>query len=71
MAEEVHAPLAGNLLKVLVEVGTTVEEDDELLIIEALKMENIVYAHCDGEVASIHVKEGNHVEDDELLITLE
>jgi biotin carboxyl carrier protein len=34
MAEEVRAPLAGNVWKVLVEAGTKVEEDDLLLVIE-------------------------------------
>ena len=71
MAEEVRAPLAGNLWKVIVEVGATVQEDDELVIIEALKMENPIYAPCDGKVASIHVKEGDNIEEDDLLVTLE
>ena len=34
MAEEVRAPLAGNIWKVLVEAGAKVEEDDELVIID-------------------------------------
>lgn len=71
MAEEVRAPLAGNLWKVVVEVGATVKEDDELVIIEALKMESPIYAPCDGKVAAIHVKEGDKIEEDDLLVTLE
>jgi len=39
MAEMVKSPLAGNVWSVLVEVGAKVEEDDELVVIEALKME--------------------------------
>ena len=34
MAEEVRAPLAGNIWQVLVEVGAQIEEDDVLLVIE-------------------------------------
>ena len=43
MAEEIRAPLAGTVLSVLVEPGAKVDDDDELLVIEALKMENLVY----------------------------
>ena len=71
MAEEVRAPMAGNIWEVLVDVGDTVEEDDELLIIEALKMENPVYAPSGGKVSKIHVQKGDQVDDDDLLVTIE
>ena len=71
MATEVLVPLAGNVWQILVEVGDEVEEDDELLIIEALKMENPVYAPCDGTVAEIRVKKGDVVEDDEVLMIID
>jgi acetyl-CoA carboxylase biotin carboxyl carrier protein len=71
MAEEVKAPLAGSIWQVLVEVGTRVEEDDELLVIEALKMENPVYAPCAGTVKEIRVKKGDKVEEDAVLVVLE
>jgi len=71
MATEVLVPLAGNIWMVLVEVGDEVEEDDELVVIEALKMENPVYAPCDGVVKEIKVKKGDVVEDDDLLMIIE
>ena len=71
MAEEVRAPMAGNIWEILVGVGDAVEEDDELLIIEALKMENPVYAPSGGKVAKIHVQKGDQVDDDDLLVTIE
>ena len=71
MATEVLVPLAGNIWDVLVEVGDSVEEDDELVIIEALKMENLVYAPCDGTVSEIRVKKGDVVEDDDILMIIE
>jgi len=71
MAQEVRAPLAGNIWAVLVEVGSKVEEDDELVVIEALKMENSVYSHCAGTVKEIKVKKGDKVEDDDLLLLIE
>ena len=71
MAEEVLAPLAGKVLSVAVEVGASVEEDDELLVLEALKMETVVYAPAGGKVASIEVKEGDQVEEDDVLARIE
>ena len=71
MAEEVRAPLAGNILEVLVEAGSKVEEDDELVVIEALKMENHVYAPSGGTVKEIKVKVGDSVDDGALILVLE
>ncbi|MGE5337751.1 MAG: acetyl-CoA carboxylase biotin carboxyl carrier protein subunit [Gemmatimonadota bacterium] len=71
MTEEVRAPLAGNVFEVLVEVGAKVEEDDDLLIIEALKMENPIAAPCSGTVKEIRVKKGDKVAEDALLIVIE
>jgi acetyl-CoA carboxylase biotin carboxyl carrier protein len=71
MAEEVRAPLAGNVWKVLVEVGTKVEEDDELVIIEALKMENPIYAPRAGTVKDVRVKPGDKVAEDDVLVVIE
>ena len=69
--EDVLAPLAGKILAVLVEPGAKVEEDDELIVIEALKMENTVYSPGPGTVKEIAVKVGDSVEDDDLLVVFE
>ena len=71
MAEEVLAPLAGNIWEVNVKVGDTVEEDDDLLVIEALKMENIIYAPCSGKVVEVKVQKGDQVDEDEVLVLIE
>jgi len=68
---EILAPLAGKVWEVLVEVGAKVEEDDEVLVIEALKMENTVYATSSGTVKEIKVKKGDSVQDEDVLIVLE
>ena len=68
---DVLAPLAGKILALLVEPGSKVEEDDELLVIEALKMENHVYAPSAGTVKEIQVKVGDSVEDAVLLLVIE
>ena len=71
MAEEVLAPLAGQVLSVAVGVGDTVEEDDEVLVLEAMKMETPVYAPCDGQVTAMKVTVGAQVEEDDPLATIE
>jgi acetyl-CoA carboxylase biotin carboxyl carrier protein len=68
---DVLAPLAGKILTLLVETGSKVEEDDELVVIEALKMENTVYAPSGGTVKEIKVKVGDSVDDGALLLVIE
>jgi acetyl-CoA carboxylase biotin carboxyl carrier protein len=63
MAEEVRAPL--------VEPGAKVEEDDELVVVEALKMENPVCSPRAGTVKEILVKKGDKVEEDAVLVVID
>lgn len=70
MAEEILAPLAGKIISVKIEAGGKVEEDDEVLVIEAIKMENPVYAPCDGTVTEVKVAVGDEVEEDQVLAVL-
>jgi pyruvate carboxylase subunit B len=58
-------------VKILVLEGQTVEEGQGLLILEAMKMENQVKAPVAGVVARIHVREGDSVESDALLVEIE
>ena len=71
MAEEVRAPLSGNIWAVLVEPGKKVEADDELVVIEALKMENPIFSPCAGTVKEVRVKKGDKVAEDDVLVVIE
>ncbi len=71
MSEEVTAPMAGNIRKILVKVGDQVPFEDELMILEALKMENPIYAPVDGTVAEIKVAENDAVEANQVLMVLD
>jgi len=71
MSTEITAPMSGSIWKIHVKVGDEVKEEDELIILEALKMENPIYAPADGKVAEIKVAEGAEVEANQLLIVLE
>ncbi|MEA2392753.1 MAG: acetyl-CoA/propionyl-CoA carboxylase, biotin carboxylase, biotin carboxyl carrier protein [Solirubrobacteraceae bacterium] len=60
-ADELVSPLQGNMWKVLVEQGQSVEEGQLVCIIEAMKMENEITAHKAGVVAELAVKEGEPI----------
>jgi acetyl-CoA/propionyl-CoA carboxylase biotin carboxyl carrier protein len=61
-ADELVSPLQGNMWKVLVEQGQTVEEGQLICIIEAMKMENEITAHKAGVVETLSVKEGDPIQ---------
>ncbi|MDR1039025.1 MAG: acetyl-CoA carboxylase biotin carboxyl carrier protein subunit [Deltaproteobacteria bacterium] len=65
------APMSGNIWKILVKEGDKVQADDELIIMEAMKMEIPVAASGPGTVKSLLVKEGEPVEADSVLAVLE
>ncbi len=71
MAEEVRAPLAGKIVSINAEVGGAVEEDEDILVIEAMKMETPIYAPCDGKIKEIRVKKGDEVEEDDILAIID
>ena len=71
MSEEVTAPMAGSIWKIHVKVGDPVKYEDELLVLEALKMENPIYAPTDGTVVEIKVSENDTVEANQVLIVLD
>lgn len=68
--EELLSPLGGKILKIMVKVGDEVKEDDEVIRLEAMKMENPIYAPVAGVVKEIRVKENDQVEADDLLMVL-
>ncbi|MCB0618651.1 MAG: biotin/lipoyl-binding protein [Saprospiraceae bacterium] len=67
----VKTPLPGTILKVLVKPGDPVKKGDTLLIMEAMKMENNIFADKEGKVASVHVREGDTVLQNDTLIEVE
>ena len=66
----VKAPMPGNILKVNCKVGDSISKGDVLVVLEAMKMENDICAPDDGVVASIEISQGNSVETDAVLVTL-
>lgn len=68
---DVKAPMPGLILEIRVEEGQEIKEDDPIIILEAMKMENVITAPRDAVIKSIAVKKGNAVEKNQLLIELE
>ena len=66
-AVQVKAELAGSLWKVVVREGQQVGADETLMILESMKMEIPVASPKAGRVAKIHVKEGDTVQEGQLL----
>lgn len=59
--EEVTAPLAGNVFKLMVSQGQEVQENDVVMIMEAMKMEAEVRSPYSGKISSIHIRQGDSV----------
>lgn len=68
-ADAMTAPMPGTILKILVNVGDEVKENQPVMILEAMKMENEVVAPKAGTVTGIHVTQGQMVNPGEALIT--
>jgi biotin carboxyl carrier protein len=69
MAELVSS-IAGKIKEINIKVGQTITEDDEAFIIEAMKMENVMYGEA-GVVKEIKVNVGDAVEEDAVLAIVE
>lgn len=68
--EAVKAPLSGNIWKVHVTQGQSINEGDVLLILEAMKMETQIVAEKSGTIASVSVKPGDTVKVGDTLLTI-
>ena len=65
------APMPGLILEVNVKEGQEVKEGDPLLVLEAMKMENVILAPNDGIIQSIKIEKGDAVEKKQLLMETE
>ena len=68
---EIIAPMGGKVIDVKVKPGDAVNEGDEVVILEAMKMELPVVAEASGTVKEVKVNNGDTVEAEGVLITLE
>ena len=68
--EPVSAPLAGNVVKVLVKPGQRVSEGESIVVLEAMKMETSVSAPSDGTIVEVKVQAGDSCSVGDVLVTL-
>ncbi|MGB0449436.1 MAG: sodium-extruding oxaloacetate decarboxylase subunit alpha [Porticoccaceae bacterium] len=68
--EPVAAPLAGTVVKVLVQPGQQVAEGESIAILEAMKMETSVSAPAAGQIVEVRAKSGDSVTVGDVLVTL-
>lgn len=68
--EPVAAPLAGNVVKVLVKSGQRVSEGESIIVLEAMKMETSVSAPSDGTIVDVKVQAGDSCSVGDVLVTL-
>ena len=69
-ASTVTAPMPGKILSLKVNVGDTVNSGDLVLLLEAMKMENEVFASASGKVTEIRVKGGDSVNTGDVLMVI-
>jgi biotin carboxyl carrier protein len=67
---EIRAPMPGKIIDVLVGVGDIIKAGDKVLRMEAMKMENEIFAPVDGSVTEVAVQEGKDVEEGQLLVVI-
>jgi len=67
---EVHSPMMGLVFKIKVKVGDTVAANQEVVVLEAMKMETPVYAPVAGTITAIHIKEQDSVSEGQVLLNI-
>ncbi len=68
---KIFAPMPGKIVKIMVNPGDAVKEKQQLVIVEAMKMENPVLARAAGTVTAVHFAAGDQVDTESPIIELE
>ena len=68
--QKVNAPMPGLILRIDAKPGQAVKKNQLVMVMEAMKMENEIYAPCDGTIASVAVNQGQQVSSGDLLFTI-
>lgn len=70
MATEVRSPTTGIVIEIKVQPGDSVSEDDEMVIIESMKMHIPVTAPESGRVQEIKVSQGDQINEDDIVAVI-
>ncbi|MEA5136553.1 MAG: biotin/lipoyl-containing protein [Candidatus Fimivivens sp.] len=69
-AGTITAPMSGTIFKMLANVGDTVKNGQVIVVLEAMKMENEIFAPCDGTVKEVRVAQGAAVAPGDVLVVI-
>ena len=69
-SQDVPAPMPGIVLRIECKEGQTVKKNQLIMVMEAMKMENEIYAPCDGVIGKIAVTQGQQVSAGDTLVTM-
>ena len=69
--KEITSNMAGNIWKILVNVGDDVEKEQEVVILESMKMEIPIEVEHSGKIIEIKLKEGDFVNEGDVIMTIE
>ena len=69
--KEITSNMAGNIWKILVNVGDDVEKEQEVVILESMKMEIPIEIEHSGKIIEIKLKEGDFVNEGDVIMTIE
>lgn len=65
---DVKAPMPGKVIRVMAQPGDDIKKGDDLLVLEAMKMENVLQSPADGSIAEVRVASGDTVEKNTVLV---
>lgn len=71
VSKNIKAPMPGKVLEILAQEGAKISKGDNVLILEAMKMENVIKAEIDCVIKKIHISKLDNVEKNQILIELE
>lgn len=70
-AKVCRSPVTGIVIKVNIEPGQTVQANEPIMVLEAMKMETNVTAHCAGKVKNVRVTQGDSVKVNQVVVEFE
>ncbi len=67
--KEMKAPMPGLVVDVRVKEGDAVKQGDGLIVLQAMKMENIIKSPAEGSIKKVHIKKGDAIEKNQVMIS--
>lgn len=69
--KELRAPISGRIIEVLVKAGDDIKKGQQIVVLEAMKMQNHIYSPATAKISELRVKEGQTVKTGEVLVTFQ